>query len=78
MNEEAMRICSMCDEVVSDPHVHNVWGFAHPLQVEQCSVAGLDLAPCHFAIVVYAGWVDMGMDYFYSSKPVRYPRVGMS
>jgi len=72
-------VCSACDAVVVDPHIHNLWEFAHPLQVEQHSTAGLDLEPTTFTIiVVYGAWIDMSMDCFYHSKHVRIPRVGLS
>jgi hypothetical protein len=79
MNVEipAMRICSVCDEVVTDPHIHNVTRFCHPSQIEQCSTSGLDLEPANFAVIAYAAWVDMDMPRVYSGR-IYHPKVGLS
>jgi len=71
------HICSTCDEVVTEPHVHNIWRFYHPLEIEQRPVTGLSLDPMNFAVLVYAAWVDMGMDWVHYLRS-RYPSVGLS
>ena len=68
------RICSVCDHVVIDDpaHVHNVWRYYNPVEIIQGPVAGLDLEPANFAVITFAGWVDMNMRRNY------YPAVGLS
>jgi len=72
-----MRVCSVCDEVITDPHVHNVWRYYHPFQIEQRPVSGLSLEPLTFAVLIYCIWVDVGMDFIYY-RTSRYPSVGLS
>lgn len=73
----AYRICSTCDEVVTDPNVHNVWRFYHPITIEQRSTAGLDLEPMNFAVIAYAAGVDMDTSRVYSGR-IYHPKVGLS
>jgi hypothetical protein len=72
MNWESSRICSTCDGVMTDPHVHNVWEFYHPREIEQRPVTGLSLDPQNFAVIVFANWIDMGMSQTYL------PSMGLS
>jgi hypothetical protein len=51
--------------VVTDPHIHNIWQYYHPHLIEQRPVTGLSLEPLTFAVLVYAAWVDVGMDWIY-------------
>ncbi len=72
------HICSTCDEVVTDPHVHNVWALSHPRLIEQSPTTGLSLEPATFAVLVYGCWVDMGMTAAYYPTRPYYPPVGLS
>jgi hypothetical protein len=70
-------ICSTCDEIVTDPHVHNVWRFCHPSLIEQRPVTGLDLEPATLAVIAYTAWIDMDMPRVYSGRPYH-PKAGLS
>ena len=74
----AYRICSTCDEVVTDPHVHNVWRFYHPLLIQQGSVTGLDLTPVTLCVLGYANWIDSGLREIYNPRRPYRPSVGLS
>jgi hypothetical protein len=79
LNEPAAYwICSTCDEVVTDPHVHNLSRHSHPVPIEQRTVAGLDLTPLTLCVVVYAAWIDEGMREIYNRHRPYHPSVGLS
>jgi hypothetical protein len=80
MNEEmpVPRICSTCDEAVTEFSFTGETKFEIIRTIEQRSTAGLSLEPVNFAVIAYAAWIDIGMDHTYSRNRVYYPAVGLS
>jgi hypothetical protein len=72
-----LHIWGVCDEVRPDGHIQNIYKYYYPIQIEQRSLAGLSLELVTFAVLVYACWVDVGMDWLYY-RTSRYPSVGLS